>query len=262
MKEKPALHLPESLAKRVAARQELRCCIIDDESMAIKVIERHLVRVPGIVTVATFTNAMEAFAALPALDIDVLFLDIQMPGLSGFELLSALPQQPLVIFTTAHREFALDSYNFHVIDYLLKPIGFERFVKAIGKTLLLANMNDAAAALPAPGTPVQPAQPFIYIKCDRQFVKILLDDIQYVESVKNHVQLVTDKGKFITLVGITEMEEKLPPQRFLRIHRSFIVSIHRIEQFTHTNLTIGKKLLPIGSVYKSALLEKLEENVI
>jgi DNA-binding LytR/AlgR family response regulator len=240
----------------------LRCYIIDDEALAIKVIENHLSQVTGIEVEATFTNAIEAFDALRHSTIDLIFLDIQMPGLNGLSLLSALPVQPLVILTTAHREFALESYQFRVVDYLLKPISFDRFLKAIGKAMHLTDMEQRAAAMAETIPQLMDNQPFIYIKSERQFVKILLDEVLYVESLRNHVRFVTRSGNHTTLVSISDMEARLPPQRFLRIHKSCIIAIQKVEQFTSTNITISGRMLSIGAAFQERAMAVLGRHVV
>lgn len=233
----------------------LKCIIVDDEEMATKVIETHLTYFKDIEIVGTYQNAMEAFSVLQTQKIDLMFLDIQMPQMSGISLLKSLSKSPYTIFTTAYREFALDSYELNAVDYLLKPIAFERFAKAIGKVLHLSQID--MPPLPLPSVSETPELPFIYIKSDRQMIKILLDDICFIESMKNHLKIITEKNTFTTLFTISEMEEKLPPQRFLRIHRSFIVAIGKIQQFSYAELTVAKQSLPIGNVYKNEVLKRL-----
>lgn len=234
----------------------LKCIIVDDEEMAIKVIESHLAFFKDIEMVGVYQNAIEAFSALQTQKIDIVFLDIQMPQMSGIGLVKSLVKPPYVVFTTAHREFALEGYELNVVDYLLKPIAFDRFAKAMGKVLHLAQI-EVVTPLPASAVKSATELPFIYIKSDRQMVKIVLDDICYIESMKNQLKIVTEKNTFKTLLTILEMEEKLPPQRFLRIHRSFIVAISKIEQFSNSNLTIAQHSLPIGNIYKNEVIKRL-----
>jgi DNA-binding LytR/AlgR family response regulator len=215
---------------------------------------------------------LDAFAALQHQKIDLLFLDIQMPQMTGFGLLRSLNHHPYVILTTAHREFALESYDFQVMDYLLKPISFDRFLKTLSKIYRFQHkpeqnieQNSIQNTENQNNTPqIHTTQeaPFIYIKSERQFVKVLLDEILYIESVKNHVQIFTETGNYFTLLSISEIEEKLPPQRFIRIHRSFLVATAKITQFTHSNLNIGDALLPIGQLYKNEVLKKLNQHLI
>lgn len=238
----------------------LKCIIVDDEEMAIKVIANHIANIKEIEVVGTYNNAIEAFAVLQKQKIDIVFLDIQMPKMSGLTMLRSLSNPPHIILTTAHREFALEGYDLSVTDYLLKPISFERFLKAIGKVLQAEKMQQM---LPETSAQISFGDaPFIYIKSERQFVKILLNEILYVESLKNHVKIITHKETIITLVTISEMEEKLPPQHFLRIHRSYIVATSKIEKFNHASIQIGKYELPIGELYKAEVIKRLNHYLI
>jgi DNA-binding LytR/AlgR family response regulator len=238
----------------------LKCIIVDDEEMAIRVIASHIDNIKELEIVGTYSNAIEAFAVLQKQEIDLIFLDIQMPKMNGLTMLRSLSKPPHIILTTAHREFALEGYDLSVMDYLLKPISFERFLKAVGKVLQAEKVQQTL--------PESPAQlsfgdaPFIYIKSERQFVKILLNEILYVESLKNHVKIITQKETVISLITISEMEEKLPPQHFLRIHRSYIAAVSKIEKFTHTSIHIGKHELPIGEFYKEEVIKRLSHHLI
>jgi DNA-binding LytR/AlgR family response regulator len=239
----------------------LQCLIIDDEEMAIKVIVSHCSQIKNIEIVDTCTSALQALTILQTKPIDLIFLDIQMPQMSGFSLLRTLATPPSVILTTAHREFAMESYDYEVSDYLLKPIAFERFLKAVNKVL---EQKKRSKSITTDEQPISylGENPFIVIKSERQFIKVVLDDILYIESLKNHCQIVTIKGKYMTLIAISDLEEKLPPQRFIRVHRSFIVAFSKIGQFTHTNLTIADQLIPIGEVYKELVWGKLNRNLV
>ncbi len=238
----------------------MKCLIIDDEEMAVKVIENHIAHIDGLEVVGIYYNAMDAFSALQKQAVDLLFLDIQMPKMSGLSLLKVLPHKPHVILTTAHREFALEGFDLDVVDYLLKPISLDRFLKSVGKVFRLENNTIPILPNPIPTTKSDPA--FFYIKSDRQFIKIFLEDVLYIESLRNHVKIITTKGNYTTLLGISQMEQKLPPQHFLRIHRSFIISLSKINSFTQTNLVIGEKTLAIGLSYKEEVLKRLEANLI
>ncbi|MEL7119773.1 MAG: LytTR family DNA-binding domain-containing protein [Bacteroidota bacterium] len=235
----------------------MKCIIIDDEEMAIKVLESHISKISNLEIIATYNNAMDAFASMQNQQIDLVFLDIQMPKLTGFGLLKTLSSYPNIIITTAHREYALESYDFIISDYLLKPISFERFLKAVSKVQEINFKSELSN--PAVQTINDSTPPFFYIRSDRRFVKINLDTILYIESIRNHVRIVTTDGNHITQTMISEMEEKLPPQYFLRIHRSYIVAKSKIQEFTKTNLTINKKTIPIGNFYKREVLKQLEE---
>ena len=238
----------------------MKCLIVDDEELAIKVIENHISQIDGLEIVGTYFNAMDAFSVLQREKVDILFLDIQMPKISGLSLLKSLPQKPHVILTTAHREFALEGFELDVVDYLLKPISLDRFLKSLGKVYRLENHSPPLAPTFPPARQNEPT--FFYIKSDRQSIKILLEEVLYIESLRNHVKIVTTNGNYTTLLGISHMEKKLPPQHFLRIHRSFIISLSKVNRFTQTNLMVGEKTLPIGSNFREEILKRLEANLI
>lgn len=239
----------------------MKCIIIDDEEMAVKVIENHISRINALEVAGTYFNAMDAFAAMQKERIDLVFLDIQMPRMSGLSLLQMLHVKPHVILTTAHREFALDGFNLDAVDYLLKPISFDRFLKAVGKVFRLEKTSLPAAESMVADSPGVEA-PFFYIKCERRFVKIPVEEVVYIESLRNHIKVVTTKGNFITLLSISQMEEKLSPQHFIRIHRSFIVPVSRINQFSQTQVTVMDIELPIGNLYKNAVMKRLNSNLV
>jgi DNA-binding LytR/AlgR family response regulator len=234
----------------------LKCMIIDDEELAVKVIENHISKITQLEVAGIYYNAMDAFSAIQQNKVDLLFLDIQMPKMTGLSLLQMLPSRPHVILTTAHREFALDGFNLDVVDYLLKPVSFDRFLKAVGKVFRLEKALPPSANLQVTTAPIE-EPPFFYIKSDRRFIKVMVDEVIYIESLRNHVKVVTNNGNFITLLSISQMEEKLSPQHFLRIHRSFIVPISRIKQFSQTQVTVMDNELPIGSLYRTQVLKRL-----
>lgn len=227
------------------------CFIVDDEPIAIEIIESYLLRLEGFSVAGTFTNPVKAFEALQHSRVDLLFLDIQMPGLTGLEFLQSLRHKPEVILTTAYREFALEGFELDVADYLLKPVSFDRFLKAIGKfhTRVQPATPLAPAKVPASGN----ESPHLFVRADRKNVKVLLDDILFVESLKDYVRIATPQGKITTKETITHFEECLPPGRFLRVHRSFIVAKDKIGALAADGLEIGKTIIPVGRLYKMAV---------
>lgn len=237
----------------------MKCMIIEDEEPAIKVLKNHIGQFNDLEIISSHNNAMDALSALGQTKVDILFLDIQLPKISGIDFLKNLTYKPAVILTTAHKEYALEGYELEVVDYLLKPISFERFASALSKVyqrhqkqlVLPQGELDKYAAFSAP---------FLYVKCDREYVKVFLEELLYIESVKNHIKLVTDQGTLITLMSMGHMEEKLPAQHFVRVHRSFIVSIHRVTKFNHAYVTLGKKNIPIGRHYKQTFFDRIDED--
>lgn len=233
----------------------MKCLIIEDEPLAIKVIEKHLSKLDGYEVMATFNTALPAYNYLQNHQIDLLFLDIEMPNLSGFNFLKTLQHHPNIIITTAHREYAIDSYDYCITDYLLKPISFERLLKAISK---IGDTNPTTYSESiATTTPPSNNRDYVYIKVDRQNVKVYLEEILYVESVKNHVKIVLPHQSYLTLLNMQKIENKLDKEHFIRVHRSFIVALNKIQSFNNSSIQIGKQFIPIGRSYKLPVLDQL-----
>jgi DNA-binding LytR/AlgR family response regulator len=236
----------------------LRCIIVDDEPLAIEVLESYADRMEGLELVATCSNAVKAFDVLKKEKIDLIFLDIQMPKLNGIDFIKALSPTPKVIFTTAYREYAIESYELDVVDYLLKPIAFNRFLmsvnKAMSEELEDKNVTESTTVLASQDPP------YIFLKADRKMVKVYLKDILYIESLKDYVRIKTAAKEIISLQKISYLEQKLPEDCFTRIHRSFIVPIKKIEAFSNHTVEVGGKELPIGRNYKAAVLEILNND--
>jgi DNA-binding LytR/AlgR family response regulator len=194
---------------------------------------------------------MKALNTLRTKQVDLIFLDIQMPQISGIEFLKTLKHPPRVIITTAFHEYALDSFELDVVDYLLKPITFERFLKSVNK---FYQMNQESIQLIGRhGVEKNSDDTFIYVKENKKVVKVYLSDIKYIEGLSEYVQIYTDKRKVIVKASLAQMEEKLPSSQFLRIHKSYIVSVNRIEAFTAHTVEIQNKELPIGRSYKNVV---------
>jgi len=239
----------------------MKCIIIDDEPLAIKVIAAHIEHINNLELVGTFENAMDGFSFLQAAEVDLIFLDIQMPKITGLEFLKSLRKRPHVILCTAYRDYALEGFELDVVDYLVKPIAFDRFMQAVGKVYRLQNQQVPKVVMPEQ-IAILNTQPFIYVKSEKENVKILLENVLFLESIRNHVRIKTTCDTIITLKQIRQMEEKLPAQHFLRVHRSFIVAISKIEKFTQTNVTVDGQLIPIGRLYKHEVLSRLQEHLI
>lgn len=236
----------------------IKCLIVDDEPLAIEILQSYVERVESLELVATSTNAVKAFDILKQEKVDLLFLDIQMPKLTGIEFLKVLNPSPKVIFTTAYREYAVESYELNVVDYLLKPIAFDRFLMAINKVVENGNTIQVAAQ---EQEVVQEADPYLFLKADRKMVKVHLKDITYIESLKDYVRVKKTDGKeVISLQKISYLEQKLPADCFLRIHKSYIISVKKIEAFSTTGVEINGKEIPIGRSYKSEVMKVLNED--
>lgn len=236
-------------------KKNITCLIVDDEPPALDVIKKYIDSVNILELAGTCADAVEALNFLRQQTIDLLFLDIQMPNLLGTDLIRTLKNPPKVIFTTAYRKFAVEGFELDAVDYLLKPISFERFLKAVNKvmeTSLKATENNDGFHVPQ--NSLQNA--FINLRADRKNIKILLDEILYIESLKDYIKVVTATRNIVTKQSISSIEETLPKNNFVRIHRSFIVAINKIESFTSDTIEIAKHELPISRMYRHEV-EKL-----
>ncbi len=233
-----------------------RCLIVDDEPLAIQLLKSHVEQLPNLELVDTCDNALEAFEVLKSKAVDLLFLDIQMPMLTGVEFLKSLAQPPKVIFTTAYRDYAMEGYELNIVDYLLKPITFERFFKAINK-------YHGLHGTVAPSAPVMPKQQqeaqndHLFINVNKKYHKVLFSDILYIESLKDYLRIHTTTDSITTKEKISEFVEKLP-EGFIRVHRSFIVNKKKVTAYTASDIEIGLKEIPIGGNYKLQVIEALK----
>jgi DNA-binding LytR/AlgR family response regulator len=226
-----------------------RCYIVDDEPLALTVIEQHLSRFSQMEVCGKSTEPVEALAQIKWLKPDLVFLDIEMPELSGLELIESLHHKPEIIITTAYREFAVEGFELRVLDYLVKPVSFKRFAKAMDIFL-----EEMAAHTPAS---FQNESPFLFVKADRKTLKVPIEDILYVEGVKDYVKIVMPHQNIITKISIGHLYEGLPPDRFVQVHKSFIVAKNKITAYTAHDVEIGGVEIPIGRVYKESFLNAL-----
>ena len=238
----------------------MKCIIVEDELPAVKVIQNHISQFSDLELIGTYHNAMDAFIELQKNhSIDIVFLDIQLPQMSGIQLLHSLTRFPSIILTTAYREFALDGYDLEITDYLLKPISLERFTKAIAKIYKQQLRQLTIPDYPIENKPSIFSDPFIYVRADRENIKIKLKDIHYIESIKNHIKIFKEAEHVVTLASLSQIEERLPKQYFQRIHRSYIIGLDHITKFTQTNVTILGKSIPIGGFYKQQFNKSIQE---
>jgi len=226
----------------------IKCIIVDDERLAQQVIQNHLQKISGFQIVAVCNNAIEAGIALKNFEVDLIFLDIQLPGITGLNFLRSLSDPPLVILTTAYAEYAVESYEFSVIDYLLKPISFERFKKAINKIIdgrlyVQNNMEKDSVS-----------SEHIFIKSGNKFFKINFPEIIYIEAMKDYLKIHTNEYKLVTLQTMSEMEKILPSKQFIRVHKSFIVAVAHIKSIYGNSIEMEKTTIPIGISYKNNVM--------
>ncbi len=234
----------------------MNCLIVDDEYMARLLLEEYVKKVPFLTLVGTCENALEAFHLLKTEVVDVIFLDIQMPHLTGLEFAKILQNKPAIVFTTAYSEHAVEGFQLDVVDYLLKPFSFERFVQAASKASNFVAFHKKAP-LPLPTESSLPG--YFFVKSDGKQIKIRFDDILYIEGLKEYVSIyTTDKQRVVTLQSIKNLEAFLPKNTFLRIHKSYIISLAHIEALVGNQVEIHNKLLPIGATYKEEVMKSLQ----
>lgn len=229
---------------------KLRCLLVDDEPPALDVLELYIESVEGLTVAARCENALQAFQVLQQQSIDLMFLDIKMPKLIGTDFLRTLRNPPPVIITTAYQQYALDGYELDIIDYLLKPIPFERFLRAVGKVM---KTTDSSGVKPVPENQSSRygEAGCLFFRADRKLVKVITSDIQYVESLKDYVRLMLKTGKpLVVKQTFSALEAMLPADQFVRIHRSFIVAAAHISTYTPRHVEVAGQELPIGRMYQ------------
>jgi DNA-binding LytR/AlgR family response regulator len=230
---------------------KIRCLVIDDEELARLLLDNYISRLPNLQLVGQCKDPLEAIQVLQEQAVDLLFLDIQMPGLTGIEFLRTLKQKPLVIFTTAYPDYAIEGYSLDVIDYLLKPFGFERFVQAVNKASELLQLKASG------NSPVAEGKDYILVKSEHKIHRIKYDDIQFIQGMREYVAYYTPHGRVLSLQSLKGLEEELPADRFIRIHKSYIIAIEKVNTLEGNLVHIGKEKLPIGASYRDAVLGRI-----
>jgi len=234
------------------------CLIVDDETLAQELIETYLAKISNVHIVAKCHTAMEASQVLNDHDIDIMFLDIEMPDLTGIELLKSLNMAPYTIFTTAYSEYALESYDLNVVDYLLKPVRFDRFFKAINKVMTLLQENESKDI---PKQKDRINDDYIFVKSDYKAVKIHFKEIVYVESMQKYVKFHLADKQVVTLMSLSSLEKVLPSTDFFRCQKSFIVNLSKIEEIDGNRLVVGAGLkIPISKILKQELIQMFDKN--
>ena len=234
---------------------KLRCLLIDDEPPALKVLSTYITSITGLEIVGQCRNAIEALDVLKQKTVDVIFLDIKMPRIIGTEFLKNLSHPPKVIFVTAYREYAVDGFELDAVDYLVKPVSFERFFKAITKLNRLMGQETSAGATGETTT----ASAFVYLKVDKDMKKIFVNEIEYIESWKDYVMVFMTGGKhFLVKQSISAMENLLSEHKFMRVHRSYMVSLSKIAGYNGVSVQLNEKEIPIGRLYKQTVMDRLQ----
>lgn len=232
----------------------IKCLLVDDEPPARELIHHYVAQVPALEIAGECENAIQAFTLLQQLQIDLIFLDIRMPGLNGNDFVKMLPHPPKVIFTTAYPEYALEGYELNAVDYLVKPIKLERFLKAVHKAFAAIPLKIPVAEAT---TEEKKNEGFVYFRAERKMIKVMLNDILYIESMKDYIKIVTTNGVVITKQSISSVEAMLPEKHFVRVHRSYIASLGKIKSFTNELIEIEKTEIPIGKLYRNEVIRML-----
>ncbi len=233
-------------------RKPVNCIIVDDESIARDILGAHLSKIDNITVVASCSNAVEAFNVISTNSIDLIFLDINMPEISGISFAKSISKDSKIIFTTAYREYAIDGFELQAVDYLLKPISFERLLKAVNLFFEVYTNSEISIQNEELSTD------YTFVRSDRKMIKIDFKDIIYIESLGDYVKFHFKDNIITSRDTISAVEAKLPKQGFMRIHRSFIVAMSQITSFTNEHITINNKALPISRTYKKEVIELLE----
>lgn len=235
---------------------KINCLIIDDEPLAISILETYIGKVDFIEVVNTYTNAIDALEDIKHGDIDVVFLDINMSRITGLDFLRTLNSHPLIIITTAYREYALESYELDVLDYLVKPIPFNRFLKSVNKLTDRLQVKKGEAVH-------MESEPHIFLKIDKKMVRVILSDILYIESLKDYIKLYTTIGNYIAYKSLASIVEELPSDNFIRVHKSYAIALNKVKSVDGNCIEIGNKTVPIGRVYIKKVKELIfKGNVI
>lgn len=228
---------------------KIRCLIVDDEPLAQRVIEKYADELSFLEVVGKCNLALDAIGMLKDLDVDLIFLDINMPKLNGLDFLRTLKNPPLVIITTAYAEFAIQGYELNVVDYLMKPFSFERFLKAIQKVQEVMYSRSAPASIPAPAVEAQ-EENYIFIKSSKKTYRVNLDEILYIEALGDYVKIYTTERMIVSYQSLKNIEHQLPLKYFPRIHKSYIVSLAKVELIEGNQVKIRDQYIPIGTNFR------------
>ncbi|TYZ09555.1 response regulator transcription factor [Hymenobacter lutimineralis] len=231
----------------------MRCLIVDDDPLAVQIVGNCITNTPFLTAVGHYHSAVEAAEHLRTSPVDLLFLDVEMPLMSGLELLGTFPNPPLVVLITSSKEYAVAAFEFSVVDYLVKPISYARFLKAAQKAL------DQFSSTGTEAEPAPESADFTFVKVDNKLVKVLFDEVRYVEALGDYVHIVTGQSKLIVYSTMRAVEEKFPPALFVRVHRSFIVGLKWIQAIEDNAIIIDQKSIPIGQTYLRDVTQRLNK---
>jgi DNA-binding LytR/AlgR family response regulator len=238
---------------------KLKCLAIDDEDLALDLLEDNIQKVPMLELIGRCSKATDAFDILRSTPVDLMFLDIMMPDITGIQLLNSLIKRPMVIITTAYSQYASEGFDLDVIDYLLKPYSFERFLKGVNKAVEYHNLRERSESDKIKSEQGSPAN-FLFVRADYKLVRINFNEILYIEGLKDYVKIYTGDKPVITQMSLKALEEKLPVRDFLRVHRSFIVAFDKIDFIQKNLITIGRKEIPVSEMYREQLFRIIHDH--
>lgn len=241
----------------------LRCAIIDDEPLALGLLESYVKKTPALTLCGSYSSAVLAMKYLPEHPADLLFLDIQMPELNGLEFSRMVTENTRIVFTTAFNQYAIDGYRVNALDYLLKPISYTDFMEAVNKAIHWFELQQKAESHSSP-QPAENIGKYIYVKSDYKLIQIELDKILYIEGLKDYIKIHLEgiEKPILSLISMRSMEEKLPAERFIRIHRSFIVQKQKIKIIDKGRIVFGKDYIPVSDSYKQELQNYVNEHIV
>ena len=237
-------------------KEKYNVVIVDDEFLAQKLLQDYVSKVDSLQIVAVCSNAFEAMNALKNHQVDIMFLDIQMPDLTGLELVKSMEHKPAIIFTTAYSEYAVDAFNLSVVDYLLKPFDFPRFFQAVCKAI--GSDQPVVSTVDKPRDTISRSNDFITVKADYKLYKINYDDLLYIEGQHEYVTFHTTQRRITALFALKDLEEILPKDKFVRVHKSYIVSFKHIQDLDKSDVTVAGNKVPVGASYRDELLTRLQ----
>ena len=236
----------------------MKCVIIDDEPLAVELLEDFVRKVDLLELISTFNNAIDAVSFINQNNVDLIFLDIQMPHFSGIDFLNTIEKKPLVIFTTAYSDYAVEGFNLGAVDYLVKPIPFHRFLKSVVRAQQVLNPSTAIQAISENTTAPELEQDFMFVRAEYENVKMNFSDILFIEGLKDYVKIYTTDNKFtLTLISLIKLENLLSSKGFSRIHRSYIINIKHVKSIQKNKVLISDKRIPISESYKNAFFERI-----
>src|SRR6187402_504271 len=241
----------------------IRCLVVDDEPLALHILEDYIAKVPFLQLVKATTNPIEALTMVQEGNIDLVFLDVQMPELTGIQFLKIANGKAKVILTTAYSQYALEGYELDVVDYLLKPIAFDRFFKSAQKAQGIIQPSVKQAVVAEPAQQIQQQQQdflsdFIFVKSEYKIQKVYLHQILYIEGLKDYISIFTPTERIITLQNMKKMEETLPDRHFMRVHKSYIVALNKIDSIERSRIFIGDKIIPVGDTYRDQFFKVID----